>query len=47
MCAEQSYGCPVSFVQGGLAGEIDPDRLHETERAPDLAGERLVPLACG
>ena len=35
----------VDLVEGSLGREVDPDRLHEAQRALDLVGERLVALA--
>ena len=35
----------VDLVQACARVEVDPDRLHEPQRALDLAGERLVALA--
>ncbi len=37
----------LDLVQRALPLEIDSDRLHEAQRASDLAGKRLVPLAGG
>jgi hypothetical protein len=37
----------VDLVDRPLASEVEPDRLHEAQRALDLVGERLVASSGG